>query len=696
MFKKLIYLIFPILLLGLVGCISEESLEFVSFTLYGAGGYYDVDADENYFYICDNSLVTFDISNPENPVEINAWRPLERGDPRETVVHGNYAYANWTHPIGEIRVLDISNKTNPIIVSQGCDQGYEHVNLCLIYPYLYTLARVPLEKYHLRIIDVCNPFNPFPTGSFDLEYLPDHVTLEHFPGKFIVDGDYLYFTFGPRGQVGTVKLHVFDVSDPTSDPKPIGCLNDVGSVDADPPDMWSGPNMALAKRGNYVYMTGPFINSPECDIKIINVSTPTDPFVEGWWNGPIDIMDIDISGNYAYVTDHDKTLYVLDISDPLNPQQLGEVTMSGIPEYYPIGNFKVKVRNNYAYLGLWDFYAFYIVDITDPFSPEEVQKIESCHCNTDVSVCGSYVYVSVWDYLQFYTIDMNLQQSPVVVDRKEVLGSGWGIDIEGDYAYLAMGARTDPNRKSGGLTIFDITTDPSNPAYVGWCPPRDPDENNEDVHIDVDGNYAYIAVGEPTFLGIDRESDNPGLRIVDVSDPTNPTQVGTYDSVTQARSVHKVGDYAYLAAREGGLHIIDVTNPYEPTFVEKWDPGNNHALGVFVKDNYAYVAYGNSNSLCILDVNDPTDPEQVASYPVWGECREVVVKGNYAFVVGQNFLRVLDVSDPPNPSEVACQVNTFGLDPVRVDVDDDYCVYVNCLGGGIYTFKFKYSGFFTF
>jgi hypothetical protein len=93
-------------------------------------------------------------------------------------------------------------------------------------------------------------------------------------------------------------------------------------------------------------------------------------------------------------------------------------------------------------------------------------------------------------------------------------------------------------------------------------------------------NYAYVAYG------------NSGLRIIDVSTPTAPVEVGFLNFGGHARGVYVSGRYAYVASGGSGLRIIDVSNPTNPVEVGFFDKGG---VGVYVSDSYAYVASGVSD-----------------------------------------------------------------------------------------------------
>ena len=89
--------------------------------------------------------------------------------------------------------------------------------------------------------------------------------------------------------------------------------------------------------------------------------------------------------------------------------------------------------------------------------------------------------------------------------------------------------------------------------------------------------YAYVA---DTY---------DGLRVIDVSNPAAPFQVGSYDTPGLAQGVAVAGSYAYVADGDAGLRVIYVSTPAAPFEVGSYDtPG--YAWGVAVAGAYAYVA----------------------------------------------------------------------------------------------------------
>ena len=52
-----------------------------------------------------------------------------------------------------------------------------------------------------------------------------------------------------------------------------------------------------------------------------------------------------------------------------------------------------------------------------------------------------------------------------------------------------------------------------------------------------------------------------GLQIVNISSPSSPALIGTYNTLGYAQDVTVSGNYAYVADNTAGLQIIDISNP---------------------------------------------------------------------------------------------------------------------------------------
>lgn len=135
--------------------------------------------------------------------------------------------------------------------------------------------------------------------------------------------------------------------------------------------------------------------------------------------------------------------------------------------------------------------------------------------------------------------------------------------------------------------------------------------------VAVSGKYVYLA----------NQSD--GLRIYEVSDPTNPVNIAHTNNPGPAEDVVVVGNYAYLANAGDGLRIYDVSNPTNPISVGEVSYGlasGSAPLGLLVTNDSAYVAAG--NAMQVFGVSNPAAPyfsnattlnlSQVYGVGVWG------------------------------------------------------------------------------
>ena len=170
------------------------------------------------------------------------------------------------------------------------------------------------------------------------------------------------------------------------------------------------------------------------------------------------------------------------------------------------------------------------------------------------------------------------------------------------------------------------------------------------MDVAVAGSYAYVAW-----------STNGGLRIINISNPAAPTEVGFYNTPGPARGVAVVGSYAYVLTGDckfgssTPLRIIDVSNPAAPTEVSLFGtPGCG--VGLAVAGSYAYVTNG-SSGLRIINVSNPAAPTEIGFYDTIGTAVGVAVAGGYAYVAdGSGGLVILQYIQPPT-------INANGLSP---------------------------------
>jgi len=181
------------------------------------------------------------------------------------------------------------------------------------------------------------------------------------------------------------------------------------------------------------------------------------------------------------------------------------------------------------------------------------------------------------------------------------------------------------------IGISDITVTCSD-AFVGGFFKGQPRS------VTVQGNYAYIAAE-----GI--------LKILDVSDKTNPLEVSYVDVPGEALEVAVQGEFAYIAAGGAGLQIVNISNPLKPfkvgSLTSTSNPGFSH---IKVSGNYAYAA--GSNGLRIIDISDPKSPTLIGKYVIREFTNRIIINSGFAYLVDKTGLHIIDITNPALPVQI--------------------------------------------
>ncbi len=165
--------------------------------------------------------------------------------------------------------------------------------------------------------------------------------------------------------------------------------------------------------------------------------------------------------------------------------------------------------------------------------------------------------------------------------------------------------------------------------------------------LQVSGNYVYA-----TRAG----SASPNFFVIDVSDTTSPTVVGSLTIPSIPINVFIDGNYAYVTSSNSSaeLNIVDISNPSAPSIVASFNaPGSLSAQGVYVTGGKAYLV-GTVNAgqgFCIVDVSNPLAPALLGTTGLNSAMGfEVVVSSNYAYVASEHNSQEIQVIDITNPA----------------------------------------------
>jgi hypothetical protein len=325
---------------------------------------------------------------------------------------------------------------------------------------------------------------------------------------------------------------------------------------------------------------------------------------------------------------------VVDSSDPAHPTEVGSVKVLG---GYPGTAGDVFVSGGTAYIagdayisGPWWYGGVAIVDVSNPANP----TVRDNYVTPNVSATKQVYVINNQAYLTGYedgllVVDVSDPHNPDTTTLFSVPTEPSALAPAGDYLYVG---------DSTNFLVLDVS-DPRDPTVAGSLAT---DWSFQEV--EVAGNYAYAAA-------YDR-----GLRVLNVANPANPTQVGFYQTPEDdwLTHVHLSGDYAYATDYYGYLlWIFDVSNPAAPALEATYGDHSTPwtILDIYVVGGTAYLA---GDGLRVLDVSNPAHPAEAGFCAAVSTAKNIDVRGDYAYVVSDsNLFWVVDVSNPLTPTAVS-------------------------------------------
>jgi hypothetical protein len=575
----------------------------------------------------------------------------------------------------------------------------------------------------VQIVNVTTPATPHIVGHYDTPGVALRVDAV---------GNYAYIADSIGG------MHILDVSTPVT-PTLLGSYTEVDAV-----------------LGVHVDGTIAYVSDISLGLLVLDVSNPAVPTLIGSYTGPYYSNNLYLEDNLVYMTHYipdppydpekphtpDDEIHIVDVSTPTAPTLVGSYKGLEYPENFAVSNSIVYVADG--------IYGVKIVDATDSSAPFLSGQYPSAGHAQDVVVQGDRAYVAA-DKKGLFILDVSQPTVPTLLGNYDVIGWVYDVHLHEGYTYLATGTNgfsvVDSEQQSVVETfsfpdkhpgmIIDIGAD-GNTAYVQTI---NYDLENPSASFAMLRTYDISTPAAPVPLGsceipmtsrdMEVEGNNvyfnvfdKGLYLVDVSDPTNPVLSATsfqyYVSDMQIdQSTAYVADTYLLQEEEGGpttlallLSILDMSNPISPTVVaaEEWllfQSDYSLPVSIAVYENKAYISlsytpilliidvkpdsetflsliglYGESDtlsftgdiavskgrayivsetdrndeeiaSLAIFDVSNPSEPVLLGSYESsdWDENYvHPAPIGDYVYLsTGDNRLDVLDVSDPSNP-----------------------------------------------
>jgi len=307
---------------------------------------------------------------------------------------------------------------------------------------------------------------------------------------------------------------------------------------------------------------------------IFDVSTnPHDPIEVGFIPGAISTWrDLKMHGYYCYVTNESGGgIDIISLEDPFNPYKVGFYTSSTATAH------NLFIADGYAYVvgsgggagstGAWQ--GIIILELSDPENPTEVSRWEETYIH-DIYVKNDTAYACDIYNGSLFIIDVSDKTNPTTMVEHNYSNYGChAVWVTDDSKYAVTG-----DEENGGYVyIFDIQ-DFNNINMVATWYPDEPQVQNKSVHnVLIKDDLLYVSY----YVY--------GTRIVDISDPYNPTEVGYYDWYPGQNGLYSGNWGVYPFTENGLIYSTDYTGngffimsyPYmgEIEFEEILDTENN-------------------------------------------------------------------------------------------------------------------------
>ena len=311
-------------------------------------------------------------------------------------------------------------------------------------------------------------------------------------------------------------------------------------------------------------------------VAVYDVTDPLNPTEIYFFETELVVTGFNKVGDFIYVYFGDEMfdskvgIIIINFSDPVNPFIEKEVLLSQ-------GIYLAEMKDNYLFGASWDK-GLLVLDISDPLNPEEISSFQFEEFNMwqgvrDLSIRGDYAYLATMDGEGWFPgpkaketksglviADISDQNNIKLVSyyKKNDWGSVFSeVKVLGNYAYCSTA--------EWGLDVLDIS-DPYSPKFASR------NDTGTTFGSIIYNNYLYVSV-----------KDN-GLKVFDLSNPADPELVGRYFVLGASVDVVNINSLILMAGQQWGGILLDISDPENPKYLSTLPISENRenwAIGLF-------------------------------------------------------------------------------------------------------------------
>ena len=430
-----------------------------------------------------------------------------------------------------------------------------------------------VDETHFKTLDLAEPEAPSLLDS----------KAVYLPSKVKVDGN-LAFVIG-----GSTRVRIFDVSNPSALVQLSSNLIPglVFGVDA------SQGLMAVMTQSEGLRIFD--ISDPAMPVEVGFVAN--DPGFAPGFDLPA-LTSVTMEGSLVAVSVGFDRVRLYDVSTPSLPTLAselvsgvgtGESILSGSHLYVSLATAGGNSSNLRGGISIWD--------ISDPTAAVEVGTVKNLRGGRRIEILGSTAFVggkvATSDHVGFHAIDISSPITPTPLVSMPHTNHGFGYSGAGPYIYEADGS---------GLLIIDTRRLDSDPIEIGSTLPF---VGLKVLELSGSHAFARYRISNPP-AGVAGE----GFKIIDISDMTNPFEVGDYSAFDFTETLEIVGSTLYYAGQTG-IRAIDISTPSNPVQLGRWSQPGTNANRAELIQGLLYFRDLNAG-LRVLDFSNPASAFEVA------------------------------------------------------------------------------------
>ncbi len=407
-----------------------------------------------------------------------------------------------------LKILNVANPSTPQLIDSILTVGFCAMDVEICDSFLY-FTEYGLTNY-FRVANIANPTNPIVISN-----RPFYHPIMHIDVKDSLCYVAHYITF-----------YIINVADPYN-PYTIGLIPNCGGSDVSVCD-------------SVVYLTGG-------KLRVIAVSDPQNPYVLTTFRLPGSINNISVRDSIACLAMEWNGLWILNINNPSSPSELGKLIFV-TKDVYVKDNLGCCVGDS----GLG------IVDISDPGHPVLLSNFALPYdAGRGVVVSDTICYIAN-GYGGLRIINIADPLNPVELGSYPSSSHTWDVAVHNNIAYIA-----DHN---DGLKIIDVSN-PSSPILLSQMP--------------YTGYQTMIVEATSDTIYVVTNSSYGYLRIIDTHNPVLPVELGLFYSHEPISSVKAASPYVYIVTQTK-LTVVNVSNPTNPVEVGYYDlPAAGYSCGIY-------------------------------------------------------------------------------------------------------------------